>query len=120
MTPLSRLLIVLLTATVCATCTTPSPPPQPIPYTTGDLTPLLGRRIQLVGTAESLKYSAAVMVADSPVYIDGLTDWPKAYRGRKLKVVGTVARIPPAPPGYGGIPDGAFLLRDATWELMQD
>jgi hypothetical protein len=120
MKPIPPLLLALVTLTACANRTAPSHPPQPVRYTGGDLTPLLGRRVQLVGTAESLKYSAAVMVANSPVYIAGLTDWPKNYRGRKMKVVGTVDRIPPAQPGAGGIPGGAFVLRDAAWEPVQD
>ena len=98
---------------------------------------LIGKRVTLVGMAESRKIGAAVRGEDFDVWIDGLNNWTAEFSGKQVEVVGIleerydlpvfVADTPEERGQVAGIPvrSGADLkeasrrlvLRDAKWKL---
>ncbi|MHA3775414.1 hypothetical protein ACXR0O_28165 [Verrucomicrobiota bacterium sgz303538] len=102
-------------------------------YLSADLPSQLGRRITLVGEAQSRKQGAAFQGPDFFCWVDGLKRWPKNIDGKRVSVTGTLIErhdLPVyvhrdgEPPGVGeAVPLGTdlreashrFLLKDAKW-----
>ena len=96
----------------------------------------LGKKVTLLGEAQSRKGGAALLGKDFEIWIDGLDGWPDKMRGKHVVVTGTVIErhdlpvfIPsPTEPAVQGIPvpkgtdlhkaSHRYLLKDATWKLQ--
>lgn len=77
----------------------------------------------LVGTAENAKGGAVLLVDDTPVYVEGLAEWPDALLHTKVKATGVRTRKQVLPEATvdatGAISQGAVgqqdVLERATW-----
>ncbi|HML75283.1 MAG TPA: hypothetical protein PKB02_12405 [Anaerohalosphaeraceae bacterium] len=97
----------------------------------------VGSQVRVEGVAESRKIGTLIQCNGFGVWIDKLSDWPKAVSGRKVQAVGVLEErndLPvfvPEPKGLLvqgiSVPQGTdlhqasrrFILRDAMWGLEQ-
>ncbi len=102
----------------------------------------LGKKITVEGRAVDRKMGAQLIGEDFDLWIDGLSGWPSGYytggeKGRKVRVSGILAEDHGLPvfiprknePVMQGIPvpEGTdlkkaahrYILREATWELLE-
>lgn len=77
----------------------------------------------LVGTAENAKGGAVLLVGDTPVYIEGLDEWPDAWLHRRVTATGVRTRKQYLPGAAvdetGAVSQGAVgpqdVLERASW-----
>ena len=126
-------LIVILTS--CATITKVNS------VTDSKMNELLGKKVEIVGTAVNTKLGAILITKDGSIWINGKENWPKGYyhggdNGKKLKVIGTVIEkydLPVFIEKEGDlrksgipVPEGTdlkeasrrYLLKNAQWEIL--
>ncbi|UII76234.1 hypothetical protein LV716_00095 [Flagellimonas sp. HMM57] len=135
MNKLTILLLIVLTS--CATITKVNS------LADSKMNELLGKKIEILGTAVNTKLGAMLVTEDGSIWINGKQEWPRGYyygddNGKKLKVTGTVIKKYDLPvviqkegelPKSGiPVPEGTdikeasrrYLLKNAKWKITVD
>jgi len=127
---IANLLAGVLIVSSISGCANPSKPPEP-------LAALRGQAVTLEGIAEARKLGAALRGDGFEVWIDRLSEWPREWAGRRVRVTGVLEErndLPvfvqkPGEPAASGIPvpEGTdlreasrrYVVRDANWSLIR-
>ncbi len=87
---------------------------------------LAGAKVTLPGRAANAKAGAVVLVEGEPVYLEGLSEWPREASGKEVEVSGTLAEekliASPKVDTKGAVSQGAegtqWVLKAPEWKPL--